>query len=82
MNAPLPTTTKALLLQTLDAIGEGPFSVARVCAEAGIHPSCISRWKSPGCTIEPRLSSVERLTETYEAMLAEWRAANPDLGVE
>jgi transcriptional regulator with XRE-family HTH domain len=57
----------------LQEIDEGPFTVSRVCTEAGMNPSVVSRWKKSG--IEPRLSSLERLAEAHERLLAKRTAA-------
>lgn len=77
---PLPTT-KIFLREVADAIDRGPFTLAAVAAEAGLHPTVISRWRSEKYHIEPRLSAVEHLAETHERMLAEWRMANPERAV-
>lgn len=61
------------LTTILQEIEEGPFTVSRVCAEAGMNPSVVSRWKKSG--IEPRLSSLERLAEAHERLLAKQKAA-------
>lgn len=63
------TTARLYLQQLLDEIAAGPFTVAKVCAFAGMHPSMVSRWKNKG--IEPRLSSLEKLAEAHTRMLAE-----------
>ena len=70
-------TTKIYLREVAEAIERGPFSITAVAAEAGLHPTVISRWRSELYSIEPRLSAVERLSEAHERMLAEWRMANP-----
>lgn len=62
------TTTRLLLKNLLEEIDRGPFTVARVCAEAGVDPSQVSRWKATD--IEPRLSSVERLQEALASLKA------------
>jgi hypothetical protein len=71
-------TTKQYLREIADAIEAGPFTLAAVATEAGLHPTVISRWRSDKYFIEPRLSAVEQLAEAHERMLAEWRMANPD----
>jgi transcriptional regulator with XRE-family HTH domain len=63
------TTARLYLQKLLDEIAAGPFTVAKVCAQAGMHPSMVSRWKKSG--IEPRISTLERLEEAHACMLAE-----------
>lgn len=70
-------TTSLILLQLLRDIESSPFTVARVCREAGIHQSQVSRWKASG--IEPRMSSLERLSEAFEKLQAEYRIAHPEV---
>lgn len=62
------TTAHDHLQKLLDEIAKGPFSVSQVCAAAGMHPSMVSRWKK---AVEPRLSSLDRLAEAHQALLAE-----------
>jgi hypothetical protein len=80
--APTPPTTKIYLRKVADDIEAGPFTLTRVAAEAGLHPTVISRWRSELYNIEPRLSAVEKLAETHERMLAEWRMANPEAAAQ
>lgn len=63
------TTAKIYLEQLLCEIKEGPFTVSKVCAAAGMHPSMVSRWKKHD--IEPRLSTLERLAEAHAQLLAD-----------
>lgn len=63
------STAKIYLEHLLSEIEQGPFTVSRVCAAAGMHPSMVSRWKK--CDIEPRLSTLERLAEAHAQLLAE-----------
>lgn len=63
-------TAHVYLQQLLDEIKAGPFTVAKVCAHAGMHPSIVSRWKKNPDT-EPRFSTLERLADAHTAMLAE-----------
>lgn len=63
-------TARLYLQQLLDEIQAGPFTVAKVCAYAGMNPSMVSRWKKQS-HVEPRISSLERLAEAHSAMLAE-----------
>lgn len=63
------TTARLYLQQLIDEINAGPFTVAKVCYHAGINPSVVSRWKKNN--IEPRLSSLERLSDAHRAMVAE-----------
>ena len=65
------STARAYLANLLKEIEDGPFTVSRVCAAAGMNPSVVSRWKSSH--IEPRLSSIERLGDAHERLLAEHR---------
>ena len=81
MSTPTPTT-KVFLRQVADAIDAGPFTIAAVAAEAGLHPTVISRWRSDLYDIEPRLSAVEKLAEAHERMLAEFRMAHPERAAE
>ena len=67
------STAHSYLNTILSDIDAGPFSVSRVCAEAGMNPSVVSRWKKSG--IEPRLSSLERLAEAHGRLLARRQAA-------
>lgn len=72
-------STASTYLRTLLAeIAAGPVSVAKVCYEAGLDPSVVSRWKRGG--VEPRLSSLERLAEAHDRLLAEHRKALRFLG--
>ncbi len=63
------------LSNLLQEIATGPFTVSRVCTEAGMNPSVVSRWKSSG--IEPRLSSLERLAEAHDRLLAKHNVTLP-----
>lgn len=63
------TTAKIYLEHLLREIDEGPFTVSRVCAAAGMNPSMVSRWKKHA--IEPRLSTLERLADAHAQLLAE-----------
>ena len=71
------TTARHYLQQLLDEIDAGPFTVARVCAAAGMNPSMVSRWKK--YAIEPRLSTLERLEEAHSQLLAEHTIAQAAL---
>lgn len=75
-------TTQLYLLQLVEQIESGPFTLSQVAAAAGLPASAISRWRNPLSTIEPRLSAVERLAEAHERMLGEWRMANPEAAAE
>ena len=67
------STARAYLDSVLKQIEAGPFSVSYVCRVAGMNPSVVSRWKSSD--IEPRLSSIERLSDAHDRLLAERKAA-------
>ena len=67
------STARAYLETILDQIEAGPFTVSYVCRAAGMNPSVVSRWKKT--QIEPRLSSLERLGDAHERLLAERKAA-------
>jgi transcriptional regulator with XRE-family HTH domain len=60
MNA---NTLLSVLLRDISAAG---FSVSRVCRQAGIDPSLVSRWKSD--RVEPRLSSLAKMRSALEAL--------------
>lgn len=62
-------TARTHLENLLAEIAAGPFTVARVCAEAGMSPSVVSRWKTSD--IEPRMSSLERLAEAHQRLLTD-----------
>lgn len=56
------------LFEALDAeVKASPFSMARVCKEAGVSPSLVSKWRAHGH--EPRLSSLERLQAALNMLL-------------
>ncbi len=63
------STARAYLDNVLQQIDAGPFSVSYVCRAAGMNPSVVSRWKKSD--IEPRLSSIERLSDAHDRLLAE-----------
>lgn len=73
------STARLYLEQLLREIDAGPFTVAQVCYAAGVNPSQVSRWKKSA--IEPRLSSLERLSEAHSGMLAERKIANAALHI-
>jgi transcriptional regulator with XRE-family HTH domain len=62
------STATNYLQSLLAEIDAGPVSVAKVCYEAGLDPSVVSRWKRGA--VEPRLSSLERLSEAHDKLLA------------
>lgn len=70
-------TARLYLVNLLKQIEESPFTVSRVCAEAGLNPSVVSRWKKS--KIEPRLSSLERLGDAHERLMAEHNIARQAL---
>lgn len=67
------STARAYLTSVLEQIEAGPFTVSYVCRAAGMNPSVVSRWKSSD--IEPRLSSIERLSDAHDRLQAERKAA-------
>ena len=71
------STARAYLENLLTEIKAGPFSVSFVCVKAGMNPSVVSRWKKTN--IEPRLSSLERLADTHDRLLAEHKIAQQAL---
>lgn len=64
------TTARLMLMNLLNEIERGPFTVSRVAVKAGIDPSQISRWRARD--IEPRLSSIERLQDAHARLLSEY----------
>jgi len=65
-------TTARLMLRNLladIAANEDGITVSRVCVKAGMNPSMMSRWKAKN--IEPRLSTIERLQDAFNALKAE-----------
>lgn len=73
------STASAYLKNLLDEIAAGPVNVAKVCYAAGMDPSMVSRWKRGD--VEPRLSSLERLAEAHDQLIAEHRILVNSLGV-
>ncbi len=73
------STASAYLQNILAEIEAGPVSVAKVCYAAGLDPSVVSRWKRG--SVEPRLSSLERLAEAHDKLLAEHKILLASLGV-
>lgn len=71
------STARLYLSNVLDQIEAGPFSVSYVAQAAGMNPSVVSRWKKTN--IEPRLSSLERLSDAHERLLAEHKIAQAAL---
>jgi transcriptional regulator with XRE-family HTH domain len=72
------TTAIYYLNDVLHEIEEGPFNVCRVCREAGIDPSVVSRWRHG--RVEPRMSSIDRLAEAHTRMLAELSITRSAMG--
>jgi transcriptional regulator with XRE-family HTH domain len=71
-------TASLYLKNLLSEIDAGPITVARVCYAADMDPSVVSRWKRGA--VEPRLSSLERLAEAHDRLIAEHRIALDALG--
>lgn len=63
------STARQILKNFLAQIAsEGLFTVSDVCHEAKMDPSVVSRWKAT--SIEPRLSTLEKLQDAYEKLKA------------
>lgn len=54
------------LATLLADIAEAGLSVAKVCAEAGVDPSLVSRWKAG--RVEPRISSLAKMRAALDAL--------------
>ena len=54
------------LIQRIETAG---FSVSAVCKRAAIDPALVSRWKHG--RVEPRLSTVERISAALDQLIAE-----------
>lgn len=47
-------------------VAASEFSMSAVAAKAGIQPALISRWRAK--TVEPRLSTIQRLRDAFVQM--------------
>lgn len=55
-----------LLQVLLHDIAQAGLSVAKVCHQAGIDPSLVSRWKAG--RVEPRISSLFKMRSALDAL--------------